>query len=280
MTYDAHSTSNTVPFLFTNDFKNCSSFSETFPDLNSNIYFLFCNLLRYVSFYAYLRYVYHQYLSICISIYLDWFHFYPFKFHNLHLCWVLLETKYFISICISTVPQFSLVAQLGPTLQPTGEGNGIPLQYSCLENPMDGEPGRLQSMGSLRVGHDWSDLAAATYWTAAYQTSLSITNSWSLLKLTALSRCSNPTVSSSVVHLSSCLQSFPASGSFQISQLFASGGHSIGVSDSASVLPMNVQDWYLLGWTGWISLQSKGLSRVFSYITVQRHQFISTQLFL
>ena len=98
-------------------------------DLNSNIYFLFCNLLRYVSFYAYLRYVYHQFLSICISIHLDWFHFYPFKFCNLHLCWVLLETKYFISICISTVTQFSLVAPLGPTLQPTG------LQHTKLPCP-------------------------------------------------------------------------------------------------------------------------------------------------
>ena len=79
------------------------------------------------------------------------------------------------------------------------------------------------------------------------------------------------TVSSSVVPFSSCLQSFPASGSFQMSQLFASGGQSIGVWASASVLPMNTQDWSLLGWTGWISLQSKGNSRVFSNTTVQKH---------
>ena len=77
--------------------------------------------------------------------------------------------------------------------------------------------------------------------------------------------------------LYSCLQSFPASGSFQMSQFFASGGQSIGVSASASVLPMNIQDWFPLGWTGWISLQSKGLSRVFSNTTVQKHQFFSTQ---
>ena len=83
----------------------------------------------------------------------------------------------------------------------------------------------------------------------------------------------HPTISSSVVPFSSCPQSFPASGSFQVSQLFASGSQSIGVSASASVLPMNAQDWSLLGWTGWISLQSKGLSRVFSNTTVQKHQF-------
>ena len=83
------------------------------------------------------------------------------------------------------------------------------------------------------------------------------------------------TISSSVSLLSSCLQSFPASGSFQISPLFASGGQSIGVSASASVLPMNIQDRFPLGWSGWISLQSKGLSRVFSNTTVQKHQFFA-----
>ena len=81
----------------------------------------------------------------------------------------------------------------------------------------------------------------------------------------------HPTISSSVVPFSFCLQSFPPSGSFQMSQLFASGGQSIGVSASASVLPMSVQDRFPLGWTGWISLKSKGLSRVFSNTTVQKH---------
>ena len=76
---------------------------------------------------------------------------------------------------------------------------------------------------------------------------------------------------SSVVPLSSCLQSFPESGSFPVSQFFISGGQRIGVSASSSVLPMNIQDWFLLGWTGWITLQSKGLSRVFSNTTVQKH---------
>ena len=93
-----------------------------------------------------------------------------------------------------------------------------------------------------------------------------------------LSQWCHPIISSSVVPFSSCLQSFPASGSFPMSQLFASGGQSIGVSASASVLPMNIQDWFPLGWNGWISLQSKGLSRVFSDTTVQKHQFFGTQL--
>ena len=79
----------------------------------------------------------------------------------------------------------------------------------------------------------------------------------------------HPTISPSVVHFSSHLQSFPASGSFQVSQLFASGDQSIGLSASASVLPMNTQDWSPLWWTGWLSLQSKGLPRVFSNTTVQ-----------
>ena len=90
----------------------------------------------------------------------------------------------------------------------------------------------------------------------------------------------HPTISSSVISFSSHLQSFPASGSFQMSWLFVSCGQSIGVSTSASVLPMNTQDWSPLGWTGWISLQSKGLSRVFSNTTVQKHQFFDTQLSL
>ena len=88
------------------------------------------------------------------------------------------------------------------------------------------------------------------------------------------------TISSSVVPFSSHLQSFPASGSFPMSQLFASGGQSIGVWALTSVLPMNTQDWFPLGWTGWISLQSKGLSRVFSNTTVQNHPFFSAQLSL
>ena len=96
-----------------------------------------------------------------------------------------------------------------------------------------------------------------------------------------LSRWCHPTISSSVIPFSSCLQSFPASGSFLMSWLFfdhSSGGQSITASASSSVLPMNIQDWFPLGWTGWISLQSKGLSRVFSNTTVQKHQFFGAQL--
>ena len=95
-----------------------------------------------------------------------------------------------------------------------------------------------------------------------------------------LSRWCHPTISSSVIPFSSCSQSFPASGSFPVSQLFTSDGQSIGVSASASVLSINIQDWFPLGLTGWISLQSKGLSRVFSNTTVQKHQFFSAQLSL
>ena len=96
--------------------------------------------------------------------------------------------------------------------------------------------------------------------------------------LCPLSRWCHPTISSSVIPFSSCHQSFPASGSFQMSQPFVSGGQSIRVSPSTSVLLKNTQKWSPLGWTGWISLQSKGLSRVFSNSTVQKHQFFSAQL--
>ena len=96
----------------------------------------------------------------------------------------------------------------------------------------------------------------------------------------ASSQWRHPAISSSVVPFSSCPQSLPASGSFPKNQLFTWGGQSIGVSASASVPSVNTQDWYPLGWTGWTSLQSKGLSRVFSNTTVQKHQFFSAQLSL
>jgi len=95
-----------------------------------------------------------------------------------------------------------------------------------------------------------------------------------------LSRWCHSTISSSVIPFSSHLQSFPASGSFQMSQFFASGGQSFGVLASTSVLSMNTQDWSPLGWTHWISLQPKGLSRVFSKTIVQKHQFLGVQLSL
>ena len=139
------------------------------------------------------------------------------------------------------------------------------------------EPGGLPSMGSHRVGLNWSDLAAGLQHArlpCPSPTPGACSNSC------PSRRWCHPTISSFVVPFSSCLQSFPASGSFPMSQFLASGGQSIGVSASASVLPMNIQDWFPLGWTGWIFLQSKGLSRVFSNTRVQKHQFFSAQLSL
>ena len=112
--------------------------------------------------------------------------------------------------------------------------------------------------------------------TAACQASLSITNSQSLLKIMSIESVmpsSHQRTTSTVVPVSSHLQSFPASGSFWMSQFFTSGGQSIAVSASASALPMNTRDWFPLGWTGWISLQSIGLSRVLCNTTVQKHPF-------
>ena len=123
------------------------------------------------------------------------------------------------------------------------------------------------------------DQLFATSWTAAHQASLSF-NSWTLLKLMSVESVMPSN------HLILCcpllllLQSFPVSASFPVNQFFVSGDHSVGVSASASVLPMNTRDWSPLGWTGWTSLQSKGLSRVFSNTTVQKHQFFSAQLSL
>ena len=141
----------------------------------------------------------------------------------------------------------------------------INMQQACIIQPV-------QSLSHVRL--------FATPWTAARQASLSITNSQSLANLCSLTQWCHPTISSSVIPFSSHLQSFPASGCFPRSQLFTWGSQGIGVSASASVLLMNIQDWSPLGWTGWISLQCKGLSRVFSNTTVQKHQFFSAQLSL
>ena len=119
----------------------------------------------------------------------------------------------------------------------------------------------------------------ATPWTTARQASLSITNSWSLFKLMSIESMM-PSNHLILCRPSSHPQSFPASGSFPMNQLFASGGQSIGTSASTSVLPMNIQGWFLLGLAGLISLLSKGLSRVFSSTTAQKHQFFSAQLSL
>ena len=123
-------------------------------------------------------------------------------------------------------------------------------------------------------------LNRVTPWTAACQASLSITNSQSLLKLMSIASVMSSNHLILCHSLLPCLQSFPASASFQMSRFFTSGGPSIRVSASASVLAMNTQDWFLLEWTGWIPLQSKGLSRVFSNTTVQKHQFCGAQLSL
>ena len=149
----------------------------------------------------------------------------------------------FSFLCSFSSVQFSSVTQLCPTL--------------C--NPMD------CSTPGLPVHHQLPEFTQThVHWVAD-----------------AIEPLSSPSdASSSVIPFSSRLQSFPASGSFQMSQLFASGDQSIGVSVSASVLPVNIQDSSPLGWTGWISLQSKGLSRVFSNITVQKHQFFGAQLSL
>ena len=123
-------------------------------------------------------------------------------------------------------------------------------------------------------------LLFVTPWTTACQASLSITNSQSLPKLVSTESVM-PSNHLILCHALPLLPSiFPSIRSFQMNQFFASGGQGTGVSASASVLPMNIQDWFPLGWTGWISLQSKGLSRVFSNTTVQKHQFFGTHLSL
>ena len=134
---------------------------------------------------------------------------------------------------------------------------------------------------SLQFSHSLSCVQLfATPWIAGCQASLSIASSHSLLKLMSIE--SVMPSNHLILHqpFSYCLRSFPESGSFAISQLFTSGGQSIGLSVSTSVPPMNTQGWSPSEWTGWISLQSKGLSRVFSNTTVQKHQFFSAQLSL
>ena len=134
-------------------------------------------------------------------------------------------------------------------------------------------PTQFSSVQSL--SHTW---LFANPWMAAYQASLSITNSWSLPKLMSI-KSVMPSNHLILCHPLLLLPSiFPSIRAFQMSPLLALGGQSIGVSVSASVNPMNTQDWSLLGWTGWISLQFKGLSRVFSNTTVQKHQFFIVQL--
>ena len=139
----------------------------------------------------------------------------------------------------------------------------------------------LINKGVFELSYQFSSVAHVqlfvTPWTAACQASLSITILPACSNSCPLSQWCHPTISSSVIPFFSCLQSFPASGSLPVSQLFASGGQSIRTSVSVSVLPVNIQGWFPLGLTGLISLQSKGLSRVFSSTTVWKHQFFYAQ---
>ena len=137
--------------------------------------------------------------------------------------------------------------------------------------------GRVHPQSVQSLSHVW---LSATPWTAAHQASLSITNSQSLLKLISMESVMPCNHLILCRPFSSCLQSFPASGSFQMSQFFRSGAQNIGASASESVLPMNIQDWFPLRLTGLIFLQFKGLSRVLSNTTVQKHQLFSAQFSL
>ena len=184
-----------------------------------------------------------------------------------------------------------------------GEGNGNPLQCSCPESPRDGGAwwaaiyGVAQSRTQLKWLSSSVQITVRELQKSSVQFSRSVVSLFDPMDCSArlpcpsptrgaysnscpLSQWGHPTISYSVIAFSSCLQSFPASESLQISQSFASGGQRIGVSAWASVLPNNIQDWFPLGWTGWISLLSKGLSRVFSNTTVQKHQFFGAQLSL
>ena len=142
--------------------------------------------------------------------------------------------------------------------------------FNLFNNPGLNQFSSVQSLSHIQL--------FLTPWIAGRQASLSITVSQSSLKLTSIGRWCHPTISSSVVPFSSCPQSLPASESFPMSQLFAWGGQSTGVSALTSFLSKNTQGWSPLEWTGWISLQSMGLSRVFSNTTVQKHQFFGAQL--
>ena len=198
-----------------------------------------------------------------------------------------------------------------------GEGNGNPLQCSCLENPRDSGAwwaaiyGAAQSQTGLKRFSSSSssnihDCLPSFLFSKIVNQFISVQFSCSVVSHSwqphepqhtrppcpsstprvhpnpcRLSLWCHPTISSSVFPFSSCLQSLPTSGSFQMSQFFTSGGQSIGVSTSTSVLPMNTQDWFPLGWTNWLDLLAvQGLSRVFSNTTVQKHQLFGTQLSL
>ena len=179
------------------------------------------------------------------------------------------------------------------SLSRIGEGNGNPLRCSCLENPRDGGAwwaavyGVAQSRTPLkRLSSSSSSVQSlsrvrlfATPWIAALQACCPSPTPGIYSNSCPSSRWCHPAISSSVIPFSSCPQPLSASESFPMSQLFVWSGQSIGVSALASVFPMNTQDWSPLEWTAWTSLQSKGLSRVFSNTTVQKHQFFGPSRF-
>ena len=161
------------------------------------------------------------------------------------------------------------------------EGRVAPFIHGTLKHLCTTSPQRLTARCVQFISVHFSHSTVSdTLWTAAHQTSLSSPTPRACTNSCPLSRWCHPTISSSVIPFSSCFQSYRASVSLLMGQLFASGGQRIEVSASASDLPMNIQDWFPLEFIGWISLQSKGLSRVFSNTTVQKHQFFSTQLSL
>ena len=201
-------------------------------------------------------------------------------FHKLFVIvdrkWVYMGTRFYCSFCYSqtyiTLPRTFLYEDVFDFIKSSDIWNllkkGISIQLEkkfCIQ------------FSSVQFSCVW---LFATPWTTAHRPPCPSPTPGVHPNPCPLSRWCHPTISTSVVPFSSCPQSFPASGSFPVSQLFASGGQSIGVSAWTSVLPMNTQDWFPLGWTGWISLQSKGLSRVFSNTTVQKHQFFCAQLSL
>ena len=182
------------------------------------------------------------------------------------------------------------------------EGNGNPLQYSCQEKPIDWGAWQLYTVNRITKSQTrLSDYTFHFHFMYIFIVQFSCSVVSNSLQPHGLQKARppcpsptprvysnscpsswwcHPTISSSVILFSSCLQSFPASGSFPVKQFFASGGQSIGVSASASVLPVNIQDWFPLGLTCLTLLQSTGLSRVFSNTTVQKHQFFGTQFSL
>ena len=149
---------------------------------------------------------------------------------------------------------------------------GVSIAFKKLLNHLAVQFSSVQSLSHVQL--------FVTPWTAGCQASLAITNSWNLPKLMSIELVMPSSYLILCCPLLLLPSIFPSIRVFPMSQLFASGGQNIGVSDPTSVLPMNTQGWSPLGWTGWISLQSKGLSRVFSNTTVQKNQFFCTQLSL